>query len=85
MLHNSALNLTWPSLTLGTTQVNAWSLIWNEPSTVLSRPLIVLFVVDEAGNERLKASLSTVTRLIFEGWSVKTYLTVFDASGAASD
>ena len=42
-------------------------------------------VVDEAGSERLKASLSTVTRLMFEGWSVKTYLRVFDASGAASD
>jgi hypothetical protein len=28
---------------------------------------------------------STVVRLIYERWSVGTYLRVFDASGAASD
>jgi hypothetical protein len=41
--------------------------------------------LDEAKSERSKLALSTVIKLIFEGFAGMAYLTVFHSSGAASD
>ena len=73
-------------------RVNAKALIWNDPATqdewlfLTCLPVVVLRVGrDEAKSERPGSALSTVIKLIFEGFAGRAYLTVFHASGAASD
>ena len=69
--------------------MNAKPLIWNDLATEMPNVSVFSFLPPVVEMKRRVSgrglALSTVIKLIFEGFAGMAYLTVFHASGAASD